>query len=111
MIRYKNKKINLSFVIPIVLLAIISIMTIYSASSYISKLMGNLALKQSIWYLIGTILVIIIIKLNNDYLYSHTWFLYIVGNILLLALLLFAPEINSSKCWFVIPGIGSFQPS
>ncbi len=111
MIRYKNKKINLNFVIPILLLAIISIITIYSASSYISKSMGNLALKQSMWYIIGTILVIILIKLKNEYLYQHTWVLYIIGNLLLVLLLLFAPEINSSKCWFVIPGIGSFQPS
>lgn len=108
---YKNKKINLSIVLPIFILAIVSIITIYSASTYISKEMGNLALKQSIWYLVGIILVFILIKLKNEYLYSHTWILYIFGNILLLLLLLFAPEINSSKCWFVIPGIGSFQPS
>ena len=107
----KNKKINLSIVIPILILSIVSIATIYSASSYISKSMGNLALKQSIWYLIGIILVIILVKIKNEYLYSHTWILYIFGNILLFSLLLFAPEINNSKCWFVIPGIGSFQPS
>lgn len=108
---YKNKKINLSIVLPILILAIVSIVTIYSASTYISKDMGNLALKQTIWYLVGIVLVVILIKLKNEYLYSHTWILYIIGNILLLSLLLFAPEINSSKCWFVIPGIGSFQPS
>ncbi len=107
----KNKKINFKIVIPIFLLAVISIITIYSASTYISKSMGNLALKQSIWYLIGIVLVFILIKLKNEYLYSHTWTLYVIGNILLLSLLLFAPEINSSKCWFVIPGVGSFQPS
>ena len=107
----KNKKINLGIVLPILLLAIVSIVTIYSASSYISKSMGNLALKQSVWYLIGIILVIILVKIKNEYLYSHTWILYIFGNILLFFLLLFAPEINNSKCWFVIPGIGSFQPS
>ena len=32
----KNKKINLGIVLPILLLAIVSIVTIYSASSYIS---------------------------------------------------------------------------
>ena len=42
----KNKKINLGIVLPILLLAIVSIVTIYSASSYISKSMGNLALKM-----------------------------------------------------------------
>ena len=47
----------------------------------------------------------------NEYLYRHTWILYILGNLLLLGLLLFARPINNSKCWFIIPGIGSIQPS
>ena len=50
-------------------------------------------------------------KLKNEYLYRHTWALYIIGNVLLLCLLLFATPINNSRCWFVIPGIGSIQPS
>ena len=50
-------------------------------------------------------------KLKNEYLYQHTWILYIFGNLLLLGLLLFAKPINNSKCWFTIPGIGSIQPS
>ncbi len=108
---YKNKKINFSIILPICVLAVVSIITIYSASTYISPSMGNLALKQSIWYIVGVVLVILLIKLKNEYLYSHTWIFYVIGNVLLLSLLLFAPEINSSKCWFVIPGIGSFQPS
>ena len=70
-----------------------------------------MALKQGIWYLIGSFLVVVLIKLKNEYLYKNTWVLYIIGNILLLCLLLFAPEINSSKCWFIIPKIGSIQPS
>lgn len=104
-------KINLKIVIPIILMAIISIITIYSALTYTSKSLGNLALKQGVWYLVGGILVIILLKLRNEYLYRHTWFLYIFGNILLLGLLLFATPINNSKCWLVIPGIGSIQPS
>ena len=50
-------------------------------------------------------------KMKNEYLYRHTTFLYILGNILLLGLLFFAEPINNSRCWYTIPGIGSFQPS
>ena len=107
----KRQKIDLTIVIPIVLFFIISITTIYSAMTYLSPDNGNLALKQAIWYLIGIVIIIILFKLKNDYLYRNAWFLYILGNILLVCLLLFAPEINNSKCWFVIPYIGSFQPS
>ena len=104
-------KINFGILIPIILLSIISITTINSAMTYTSSSLGNLVLKQTFWYFIGWILVIILVKLKNEQLYHYTWFLYIFGNILLLGLLLFAPTINNSKCWFVIPGIGNFQPS
>lgn len=105
------RKINLKILIPICLLAIISIITISSASNYTSKSLGNLALKQAIWYGIGVLLVIFLLRMKNEYLYRHTKFLYILGNLLLLGLLFFAEPINNSRCWYVIPGIGSFQPS
>ena len=107
----KKFKINYQILIPTILLSIISIITIYSALTYTSSTLGNLALKQAIWYLIGWGLVIILIRLKNEYLYQHTWILYIAGNILLLLLLFFGTPINNSRCWFTIPGIGSFQPS
>lgn len=107
----KTYKINYKILIPIILLSIISIITINSALTYTSSSLGNLALKQAIWYGIGWLLVGLLIRLKNEYLYQHTWFLYIVGNILLLLLLFFGTPINNSRCWFTIPGIGSFQPS
>ncbi len=111
MTQSKNNKINFKILIPIFLMAIISIMTIYSALTYTSQSLGNLALKQAIWYIVGSILVVIILKVKNEFLYRHTWFLYVLGNILLVGLLLFGTPINNSKCWFTIPGVGSIQPS
>lgn len=106
-----KNKLNLNILISIIILAVISILTIYSASTYIPKTNGNLALKQGLWYTIGFILVIILMKYKNKYLYEHAWIFYIIGNILLLGLLFFGSPINNSKCWYIIPGIGSFQPS
>lgn len=106
-----KNKINIRIVIPILILSIISIVSIYSASIYTSPSMGNLTLKQAIWYLVGIILVLIILRVKNDYIFRHSWLLYIIGNIILLGLLLFGQPINNSKCWIVIPGIGSVQPS
>ena len=107
----KNYKINYKILVPIILLSIISIFTINSALTYTSPNLGNLALKQAIWYIIGWILVIFLSKYKNQYLYNLSWPLYIIGNILLLLLLFFGTPINNSRCWFTIPGIGSFQPS
>ena len=105
------KRLNKRILIPICFMAIISIVTIYSALTYTSSELGNLALKQGLWYFIGAILVAFLIHMKNEYLYRHTVFLYILGNILLVGLLLFAEPVNNSKCWFTIPGIGSIQPS
>ncbi len=107
----KQKKIDLGIIIPLFLFAIISIISISSASTYLSPSLGNLALKQAIWYLVGAVLVIILLKVKNEFLYRNAWLFYILLNILLACLLVFAPSINNSKCWFVIPGIGSLQPS
>lgn len=105
------KQINLKIVIPIFIMAIISILTIYSAMTYTSSELGNLALRQGLWYGIGILLVLFLLRMKNEYLYRHTIFLYVLGNILLVGLLLFAEPVNNSKCWFTIPGIGSIQPS
>ena len=105
------KQINLKIVIPVFIMAIISILTIYSAMTYTSSELGNLALRQGLWYGIGILLVLFLLRMKNEYLYRHTIFLYVLGNILLVGLLLFAEPVNNSKCWFTIPGIGSIQPS
>lgn len=106
-----RKRKNIIIISIVILFAIISAITISSASTYLSPSLGNLALKQLIWYGIGFILILILVKVKNEYLYRNAWFFYLLGNLLLVCLLLFAPAINNSKCWFVIPGIGSFQPS
>ena len=105
------KKLNYNIFIPIVLLSLISIITISSALTYTSPILGNLALKQAVWYIIGWGLVLVLMKYKNEYLYRHTWVLYIIGIIALVLLLFFGTPINNSKCWFTIPGIGSIQPS
>ena len=68
-------------------------------------------MKQGLWYIVGWGLVIILVRLKNEYLYQHTWLLYIIGIISLVLLLFFGTPINNSRCWFTIPGIGSIQPS
>lgn len=106
-----KKKIDITILIPILLFAGISIVTITSALTYLSPTLGNLALKQAVWYLVGGVLVLVLLHFKNDYLYQNAFVFYIILNVLLLLLLIFGQPINNSKCWFTIPGIGSFQPS
>ncbi len=95
--------------IPLVIFFIISILSIYSATS--SANLNQIVIKQIIWYLIGFIILIFTKNKNLKFLTDYAIIFYIAGNILLFLLLIFGTEINGSKCWFTIPGIGSFQPS
>lgn len=90
---------------------IISCTTIFSAMTYLPSYLGNLALKQLLFYILGFITIFFILILPKKMITKISYPLYIIGNILLLLLLFFGKSVNGSKCWFIIPGIGSFQPS
>ena len=106
----KRMHVDISIVFPVLLFAVISIATIYSAESLLLE-EGNYALKQSIWYLVGSFATIGILLLGNKTILKYSWYLYIGCNLLLVLLLFFGEPINNAKCWFVIPHIGVFQPS
>lgn len=106
--RYKVEK---SILFPLIILAIISITTIYSAQNLLDSSIGALYLKQAMWFFVGFIFAYLIMYIGNDFLYRNIYIFYIIGIITLVALLLFAPTINNAKCWFSIPGIGTIQPS
>lgn len=105
----KSYKIDKFIIGSIIIFYILSILSIKSASMYMAS-GGNLILKQSVWYLLGIILIINILKFNNSFFYKWAYLIYIINCLLLLGLLFFAPEINGSKCWYNIFGI-SIQPS
>lgn len=107
----KKYKLDTKLVICILLFMAISVITIYSAMMYLSSNLGNLALKQLLWYGLGFLVCIFIIKISNKTIYKYAWYIYITNILLLLLLLIIGQPINGSKCWFIIPGIGSFQPS
>lgn len=103
-------KVEKGILLPLLLMAIISITTIYSAQSLLSNV-GNLALRQCIWFGVGFAIAYGLMIIGNKFLYRNIWIFYAIGIVLLLLLLFFAPTINNAKCWFQIPGIGNFQPS
>lgn len=107
----KKYKLDKVIIFSIIIFFIISTLSIYSAQMYLSPTLGNLSLKQVFWYLIGTIIILIVIKTNNNFFYKYAWYIYLTNCVLLLGLLFFAPSINGSKCWYIIKGVGSIQPS
>ena len=89
---------------------IVSLLSLYNAD-LINGNVDNILIKQLVWYLIGFAFIFIILYINNDLFIKYSLYFYILCNILLLLLLLFAPTINGAKCWFKIKGLGTIQIS
>ncbi len=104
-------KIDKSILLPLILFAIISVFTLYGTSSIISDEMGNLPLKQTIWYICGFVLAYLVMTVGNTFIYRIVWFLYGVGIVSLIGLFFFGTSINDATCWYQIEGIGTIQPS
>ncbi|MEG0026243.1 MAG: FtsW/RodA/SpoVE family cell cycle protein [Bacilli bacterium] len=104
-------KVDKYILIPLFLFALISILTINSAESLLPAFFNGLAIKQLMWYIIGFILAYFVMFVGNHFIYKNAWILYSIGVFSLILLLIFGTPINDAKCWFSIPGIGTFQPS
>lgn len=110
-------KVDKGILFSIIAFAIISVLSIYSAltlldnQGLLESSMNNLYLKQLLWYGIGFIIAYFIMFIGNDAIIKKINILYIIGVLLLFLVLIFGTAINEAKCWFVLPGIGNFQPS
>ena len=105
-------KVDKGVLIPMILFAIISVITIYSAQSLLGADMQNLALKQVIWYVIGFALAYFIMFIGNDFIYRNIWILYGIGVLSLFGLFFFGTSINDARCWYTLPwNLGTIQPS
>ncbi len=104
-------KVEKNILIPLILFMIISVITIYCTKSLLPSDLQNLYLKQILWYTIGFIIAFLMMLFGNKFLYNNAYILYIIGVLLLILVLFIGTPINNAKCWFIIPYIGSFQPS
>lgn len=106
----KSYKVNYKLLFIMIIFFIISLLSLYSAD-IINSSVNNILYKQLLWIIVGLFLIKIITTIGNNTIIKYSFILYIIMNILLLFLLLFATPINNAKCWFKIPGIGTIQPS
>lgn len=104
-------KIDKTIIIPIVLFALISVITLYGAGSILPSHMDNLVSKQIMWYIAGFALAYLVMTIGNSWIYKITWFLYGFGILSLIGLFFFGVSINDATCWYEIKKIGTIQPS
>ncbi|MEM4992728.1 FtsW/RodA/SpoVE family cell cycle protein [Priestia sp. SB1] len=113
----RNRKLesfNFNIAATLLLLFCVSCFAIYAAQQT-GQYGSNFVLRQAIWYTIGAVIIAIAMRPDLEQLNQFTWYFY-GFNILLLILLIISPSSiaplkNNAKSWFVLPGIGSIQPS
>lgn len=88
---------------------IISILSILTAQRITNNSLGNIFIKQIIFYIIGLIILITAYYKKKEII-KYSFWLYLFINILLLLLLIMGISINGSRCWLILGPI-SFQPS
>lgn len=107
----KKKKIlnYLWLFLPLFILMIISLINMKIAGS-LQSMYKSYFIKQSIWFLIGFIILIIMKFIKPKLLFKYSFLFYIINILLLILVLFFGKTINGSKAWFNF-GLFSFQPS
>lgn len=100
------KNIDWSIIICVILLIIIGIVALYSAT--IDSLQDELA-KQIIWFLVSIPIAILVVFIDYKKITKIAPFFY-AGILILLVLVLFTDPINGATSWFEIGSI-TFQPA
>lgn len=112
----------------IIMLACTSFLAIYTAFPLIARNGGpEILTKQVQWYIIGFVAMAVLMYLGNDSIYPAAkviyWFLLIALIYLLInkeiinrflgasVNLPFVLRVNGATSWFIVGGLGSFQPS
>ncbi|PRS28298.1 FtsW/RodA/SpoVE family cell cycle protein [Bacillus pumilus] len=97
----------------------ISVIAIYAAGQF-GQYGSNAWTRQIIYYMVGVIFIVAINYFDLEQLEKLSLYIFIGGILLLIFLKIapaqigghnFAPTINGAKSWFVIPGVGTLQPS
>ncbi|MGJ7922772.1 FtsW/RodA/SpoVE family cell cycle protein [Neobacillus sp. LXY-4] len=98
----------------LLLLFIFSCVAIYSAQTT-GQYEDNFLLRQIFWYGVGIAIIMVVMLFDSEQFRKLSWYLYGLG-LFLLILVIIAPESiapvrNGAKSWFIIPALGSIQPS
>lgn len=107
----KKKKIThfMILFVPLFILFIISFLNMKKVGNILSTY-ENYCFKQTIWFLVGILILGIIAWLKPKKIFRYSKYLYYFNVLLLILVLIFGKSVNGSRAWFDF-GFISFQPS
>ncbi len=110
----KKSGIDISFLVLVLLLLVVGLVTMFSASYvnayYVYGDSFEFISKQLIFAVAGVVAMLVIAHIDYHILHKLMIPIFVV-TLILLAVVLFMPELNGARRWIVIPGLGTFQPS
>lgn len=110
----QGSKIDYGIILSVLLLALISVGTLFSTTYLIGSSSLRPTIMQILWFIVGAISIIIVMQFDSEQLWKLTPYAYWFGVFLLVMVLFFydrgMAQRAGAKSWF---GIGpvSFQPS
>ncbi|WP_161878097.1 FtsW/RodA/SpoVE family cell cycle protein [Alkalibacterium sp. MB6] len=109
------QRIDYGVILSVMLLAIISIVSIYSTTVLIQDGGVGMTVRQVMWYGLGALAVLIVMQFDSEQLWKMTSYLYVLGIILLIMTLLFYDRPlaarTGGKSWIRLGPLGTIQPS
>lgn len=116
----KPFRIDLWLTILLIFMAIISLIAIYGSIPITPSWIDgrSILIKQALWYILGFSLLAFLLYFGIDRLFTGVKVFYWILLVMLVILILdfyinvpFVTPINGSRAWFILPGIGTIQPS
>ncbi|MCL6570397.1 MAG: rod shape-determining protein RodA [Bacillus sp. (in: Bacteria)] len=111
----KVERFDWTLTLLLFLFFLVSCAAIYSAQASGQYGGKNFLVMQIFWYVAGAFIISISIFIDGYQYKRLSWYLYGFGLLLLIAVYIapesIAPIRNGAKSWFIIPKIGSIQPS
>ena len=92
----------------ILALTVLGTLTLYSAGRNTPQ--AAIWLKQSLWNLMGMVLMLLLATTDPRRIFRHSFLVYLVGLVALAAVLVVGKKIGGATRWFVVAG-QTFQPS
>lgn len=109
------QRIDYGVILSVMLLAIISIASLYSTTVLIDGSGLGMTIRQIVWYGVGVVAVLVIMQFDSEQLWKMTTYLYVAGLVILLLTLVFYDREIAARTggnrWVTLGPIGTVQPS
>lgn len=101
-------KLDYSLLLSVAAILGISLFVLHSATTHLA---GSYVTKQLVWVGIGAVVILISLRIDYSILKKYYKHLYVLNLLLLIAVYVLGDSTKGARSWFVLPGMGKFQPA